>query len=810
MAKNEAKIRFTAETGEFNESIKKSNDSMKELTAELKLNAEKMKTAGASVEGLEENHRILSAQLETAQSKTEALNQKLNKAAEIFGEGSAEVSKLRTQLLNAQTAEEKIRQAIDKCNSELEEQKSAANSAETETKQLDNALDDVEDSAKDAGEGFTVLKGTLADLASSGIQAAISGIGDLAGSIVSIGEETKEYRTIMASLDNSSQLAGYSAEETAATFEHLNGVLGDSQASATTTANLQAIGLEQSKLQTLTDGVIGAWAKYGDSIPIDGLGEAINHTAQLGEVQGTLADVLEWGGLSVEDFNEKLASCKDTTERANLISKMLADQGLTSAGQKWQETNKDIVDLNNAQADYEANTAALADTVAPVTTSIKDGFNGIFEKCLELTSGIDFTQFATTLSEAFGTFTEEILPKIVDGFGQVATGIKDATQWAQEHQGVLIAVGTAVGVVAGGIALYNAAMAIKEAMDVANVTTVGALVKAHIAQAAAAAAAMAPYILIVAAIAAVIAIIVLLIKNWDDVVAKVKEVWAKVKETLAQWGEWIDTNVIQPVVKFFTGLWNSIKETFANVGNWFKEKFTAAKEGAQNAWSKTKQFFSDRWSDIKGAFSNAGSWFKEKFQNAKENSVNAWSNAKTLFSGIKDKIVSAFSNIKEKITAPFEKARDVIKGIVDKIKGFFAKLDIKLPHIKLPHFSIEGEFSLSPPSIPHLSVEWYKEGGILTKPTIFGLNGGNFMAGGEAGAEAILPIEKLEGYIAGAIEKTMNIVNLAPLADAIEELANRPVVLNVNGRQFATATAGDGDSVNGLRSTFKSRGLVLD
>ena len=84
------------------------------------------------------------------------------------------------------------------------------------------------------------------------------------------------------------------------------------------------------------------------------------------------------------------------------------------------------------------------------------------------------------------------------------------------------------------------------------------------------------------------------------------------------------------------------------------------------------------------------------------------------------------------------------------------------------------------------------------------------MAGGEAGAEAILPIDKLEGYISNVVERSMNVVNMQSLADAIEELASRPVSLNINGRQFALATASDGDSVNGLRSTFKRRGLVLD
>ena len=136
-------------------------------------------------------------------------------------------------------------------------------------------------------------------------------------------------------------------------------------------------------------------------------------------------------------------------------------------------------------------------------------------------------------------------------------------------------------------------------------------------------------------------------------------------------------------------------------------------------------------------------------------------------------------------------------------------MKLSLPKIKLPHFKITGELSLKPPSVPKLSIEWYKDGGIMTRPTIFGFNGANLMAGGEAGAEAILPIEKLKDYIADTVEDKMNVVNLGALADSIEKLAQRPIDFNVNGRKFAEATAGDSDKVNGLRHSLLNRGLAI-
>ena len=128
----------------------------------------------------------------------------------------------------------------------------------------------------------------------------------------------------------------------------------------------------------------------------------------------------------------------------------------------------------------------------------------------------------------------------------------------------------------------------------------------------------------------------------------------------------------------------------------------------------------------------------------------------------------------------------------------------------MPHFKIEGKLSLNPPSVPKLKIDWYAKGGIMTKPTFFGMNGNHAMVGGEAGYEAIIPIEKLQTYIYSAVDKAIQAMNIQRLAQSIEALANRPIYLYVNGRKFAEATAGDSDSVGGIRNVFKNRGLAID
>lgn len=223
-------------------------------------------------------------------------------------------------------------------------------------------------------------------------------------------EDFKRYVQIAMrpdTLEVSSQAAGYTAEETAQTYERLYSVLGDNQTAATTVANLQAIELSQEKLMQMTYSSIGAWARYGDSIPIDGLAESVNESIRCGEVTGVLADVLNWGSREGENFGVKmresteankewneavenaktaedffnlaLSECSTESERADLVLQAMAKQGLAEAGQAWIDTNDDIVATNESQAKFEEAQAKLGEKLSPVKDALTDlgteGFN---------------------------------------------------------------------------------------------------------------------------------------------------------------------------------------------------------------------------------------------------------------------------------------------------------------------------------------------------------------------------------------------------------------------------------------------------
>ena len=190
--KDEAKVKFTADTQEFNEEIKKSEQQMKEYRSELKLNSEMMKTVGESADLLQQKQEILSKEYDASEAKVQALTGKLEAASRIWGESSEEASRYRIQLNNARVAQEKIQQEMNKAAQaaqEFEQRMSQAGQetnqfeAETgqasqETQEFNDNLEDSAQEAKKAGDGYTVMKGALSDLAADGIQVASGALKD--------------------------------------------------------------------------------------------------------------------------------------------------------------------------------------------------------------------------------------------------------------------------------------------------------------------------------------------------------------------------------------------------------------------------------------------------------------------------------------------------------------------------------------------------------------------------------------------------------------------------------------------------------
>ena len=340
-------------------------------------------------------------------------------------EQEAEVKRLRTVYQNAvlefgdaSDEAERLGRELSSASAELKQSRSAMKNAANAADELDNSLDDAADSADDLDSTFSRLGDVIGgNVIADGIQSIVGGMKDLY-------EESLEYRRIMASLETSSERMGYSAEQTAQSYDKLIGVLGDTQTAATTTSNLQALGLEQEQLNDLIDGAIGSWAAYGDSIPIDGLAESITETARVGEVTGTLADVLNWTAGEEESFNAELANTESATDRANKIIQKLADYGLTDLGRQWQENNKDMMDYNQASDDLQGALADLGETAGPVLTDLVEFLADFLELLNEVAPVIkDLTGSTQTLGAQFENL----------GFDDVADKLEYLNEEQQEQ-----------------------------------------------------------------------------------------------------------------------------------------------------------------------------------------------------------------------------------------------------------------------------------------------------------------------------------------------------------------------------------------
>lgn len=243
----------------------------------------------------------------------------------------------------------------------------------------------------------------------------------------------------------------------------------------------------------------------------------------------------------------------------------------------------------------------------------------------------------------------------------------------------------------------------------------------------------------------------IIISVWDAIKSKVTAVIHAMASVIS--------TVMNAIKTVFSTVWNAIKTVVTTVVNAIKSVvttvFNAIKSTATTVWNAIKTAVTTPVNAIKSTVTTVF------------NSVK--STVTSIFNGIKSTATSVWNGIKTAITTPIEAAKNKVKSVVDAIKGFFSGMKISLPHIKLPHFKVSGKLSIAPPSVPHLSIDWYKEGGIMTSPTIFGMNGSSLMAGGEAGAEAILPLagfyKQLEAMISSHLNTSAMEKYLAVIAD---------------------------------------------
>lgn len=773
-SKNEAKIKFTAETGDFNEGIKKCDSQMTELRSELKLVNAQMASSGESAELLEKRQQILARQSEVAAQKSQLLAQKVEAAERIFGTASTDAAKYRTQLNNAQTSEERLAKS--------------ANDAANDVKQLDSSMDKASSSAKGFGSsvGDIALGSMIADGASSAIQ-----------SLAGLSDATEENRVNMNKLNTTYEWSGRSIDDARKVYQNFLGLCGDSDQAVEAAQDMNNLADAGADIDTWYDIASGTVAAFGDALPIENLIESANETIRTGQVTGGLADALNWtsvnatllntklgedhpkameafnealnSGSSTEDaMNAALAACSDEQERQEILSAVLASQ-YTELGAAFQDTNQDIDDSRKANDDLLQSQSKLSEKITPLQTM--------------------FTNLAA------------------DGIGFLADNLET----------VIPLVGAAAAVF--GI-LY---VALNFSTIVTGLTTaIGALAPVLTVL-------TGPVGIVLAAVAALAAVLKYLWDTNEGFRNTVLEAWTAIQtaiqNAIAILQPYLETawtnlqnvvtnvmNAILPVIQnaltfiisVAVPLLSSLFETFSSIFGNILTAVSGVMSGLSSVISGTLgviqgifetvvglivgvvtgdfSMMSDGVSGILNGMSGIVSGIFNSILSIIGGIVNSivsvvsggFNAASATVSGVMDGISSVIGNV-------MGDAENTVSNAIDSIVGFFAGMHIEFPHINLPHFSLSGEFSIMPPSVPTIGIEWYAKGGIMTAPTMFGVNGGRAMVGGEAGPEAVLPISLLQDYIDHAFDRNQvgnnNEVNVTVYAGGdSDDIANKVAV----------------------------------
>lgn len=252
---------------------------------------------------------------------------------------------------------------------------------------------------------------------------------------------------------------------------------------------------------------------------------------------------------------------------------------------------------------------------------------------------------------------------------------------------------------------------------------------------------------------------------WENCKDTVLSIWETIKSVI---GEKIDaakekvSTATSAITSVASSAWSSVSSTASSLWNTISStvssKISAASSAvssatstitsvASSAWSSVSSTASSQWESIRSTISSKLSSAKSTVSSLMSGITSTMSSGlSSALSTVSGKFSSIYSTISSKMSA----ARDAVGNAISALKSKF-NFSWSLPHLKLPHVSISGSFSINPPSVPHFGISWYKDGGILTRPTIFGAAGNNLLAGGEAGAEAVVPLatlwDKLETMI---------------------------------------------------------------
>lgn len=830
MAEENITTRFKVDVSDLKAGISEANKQMKLANAEFKKASSGMDDWSKSSTGITAKLKQLDSILAAQKSKVHDYNEQLNRQKQAYQENGNRADQLRAKLQEladngvSKTSEEykkyqkeltecekeqlKNEKAIEDLNITILNQEAAVNKTEKEMgdltqelvrvenaedeaaktgKSVEEVLKGMDDSAQEAEGGFTVLKGTLANLAAAGIQKAIDGLKNLGSAMYDAWQEYDEGADIIITKTGAT---GEAAEDLAKVYKNVSkSVVGDFSTLGTAVGEVNTrFGLTGKDLEDLstkflkfaeingtdvnnsidkTQAAMAAWGIEAKDagLMLDTLNKAGQDTGvnvdKLSDEMVKLAPAMKSMGLSASDAAMFIANLEksgvDATSVMGGMKKALVNA--SKEGKPMSEAMAEMeASIKNAGTETEAITIATelfgSKAGASIATAVRDGklsfadlgtsmkdfegnVNSTFENTLDAPDrfALAIQGIRTEMADTTGRLMEKYAPQIMTAIEEVGKVVEKvfgvvekAIDFVLKNGDTIIAVITGIATATAVYLGYTTAMTVMtKGWQALTIVTKAQTAAQWLLNAAMNAN---PIGIVIALIAGLVAAFIVLWKKsdkfrefWINLWNKIKDAVSKAKEKISVWIESIKTKIQE-----------------------FKDKAQRVGSAIVETWNKIKDKTRELKEKVVGFFENIKTGISEKIATARDKVSTAVDKIKSFlsFSGLKKKVSDLFDDIKEKITSPISKAKNLVDKAVSKIKDLFPiKLGKIFSGIKLPHFKISG--GKAPWGIggkgtkPSIGIDWYARGGVVPKGQMAFLEG--------SGTEAVVPLERNKQWI---------------------------------------------------------------
>lgn len=489
--------------------------------------------------------------------------------------------------------------------------------------------------AGDAGDSLAnKLKsglGSAGGIVSKGLTVASGAAVAFGGALLAVEANTEEYRAELGRLDTAYEAAGYSTDTARQAFSDFYGILGETDTAVEASQLLAKLALNEQDMTTWTDIAAGVWGTFGQSLPIEGLIESANETAKVGEVTGSLADALNWAGISEDEFNARLAECGSEAERNQLIMETLSGE-YDAAADSFYKNNEALIQSRDNQLKLQDALAKVGDAVSifkgKIIAELLPTVSQMAENLANFISGIDPSPLATAFSAILSVI--KTLAPAITAFVAAAATIK----------GIL----TVVQIVNQVKTAFTAFFAVLTAN---------------------------PFMIIVAAVVSLISFLVSLWMTNENFRNAVTAAWEQIKQAFVTAWE-VVSSVWGAATEFFSGIAEGIKSAFSTVQEFLSTAFSAAWDAIVLVWSVVVGWFQEIYNGIKDAFSTVAADLGALFSSAWEAIVAVWDAVVGWFQEVYNGIKGAFSTAAEDLGGLFSDAWDAVKDAWSDVKSYFS------------------------------------------------------------------------------------------------------------------------------------------